>query len=86
MDRIQWQVLNVDDLKAMLDKLQKTNDNIAVFALNGDDYAKMSANMERLKQYISELQIAVQEYIDIIQARYQNSKTAADTATDKKTP
>jgi len=59
---VEWQVLENSRLQVMLDDAKKQNKDVALFALNTQNYENLSLNMQELKRYIEELQQTVIYY------------------------
>jgi hypothetical protein len=79
LNPVEWQVLNIAQLKALAVKLQSMNEkNVVVFVLDDTNYVNLSLNFEEIQRYLKEQKVILGMLKQIIAQRAGQTITTDD--------
>lgn len=73
LNSVQWQVMSLPELEALVKKLQVAKENkIVLFVLNAQDYTNLASNFVEIERYLKEQQAIIDMLTTIINSRSQD--------------
>ena len=77
LNSIQWKVYNVDDLKSLIDQLQKQNNkNYIIFGLDATNYQNFNLNLAEITRYLSEQKAIIVLMKNVLEEQQKNIPTS----------
>lgn len=71
---VQWQVMGVAQLKALVAQMQASKQNTVVFVLDGGNYTNLSLNLVEIERYVREQKTVLQMLRSIVGDRVTTDK------------